>query len=65
MDPENDSTPPDNLPDWNWLVSIARTEVDNLIAALPEELREPAERLPVYFETMPDPENRRLIKANK
>ena len=54
MDFENDSATPEKMPDWQWLVSTAKIEIDKLIAALPEELRQPAERLPIYFEPKPD-----------
>jgi len=54
MDFENDSARQEKMPDWPWLISNAKIEVKNLIASLPEELREPAEQLPVYFEAKPD-----------
>ncbi|MEO6182901.1 MAG: metallopeptidase family protein [Verrucomicrobiota bacterium] len=54
MELENDSADREKLPDWQWLLSTAKIEVDNLIAALPEELRLPAERLPIYLELKPD-----------
>jgi predicted Zn-dependent protease with MMP-like domain len=54
VDLENDSATPDKMPDWQWLVSTAKIEIDKLIAALPEELRQPAQRLPIYFEPKPD-----------
>ncbi len=52
MDSSNDSV----APEWEWLFSVAKTEIDHLIAELPEELRLPAEKLPVYFEPRPDPQ---------
>lgn len=56
MGSENDFPADEKMPDWDWLLSTAKTEVDNLISALPEELRQPAESLPVYFESKPHPE---------
>ena len=55
MDSESDSAADEKMPDWQWLLSTAKAEVDNLIAALPEEIRLPARRLPIYFEPKPDP----------
>ena len=55
MDLETDSAADEKRPDWEWLLSTAKAEVDNLVAALPEEIRQPAERLPIYFEPKPDP----------
>jgi predicted Zn-dependent protease with MMP-like domain len=43
-------------PDWNTLLRLARTEVQRTLAELPEDLREPAAKLPVLYETMPSPE---------
>ncbi|MEO5804086.1 MAG: metallopeptidase family protein [Verrucomicrobiota bacterium] len=54
MELENDSDARRKRPAWEWLVSTAKAEVDNLITTLPKELRLPAERLPIYFEPRPD-----------
>jgi predicted Zn-dependent protease with MMP-like domain len=40
--------------DWNYLLSIARAEVDRTLAALPEPLRDQAAGLPVSYERAPD-----------
>jgi len=61
---EYDSPVREEMPDWSWLVSAAKTEVDNLIASLPDELRLPAERLPVYFEPKPDAQRHRGIEPD-
>ena len=40
--------------DWNYLLSIARAEVDRTLAALPKPLRDQAARLPVSYERTPN-----------
>ena len=40
-------------PDWNRLVTMARGEVESTLRALPEEVRDPAQRLPVVYERRP------------
>ena len=54
MELENNSASRQKRPNWQWLVSTAKAEVDHLIAALPEAVRLPAQRLPIYFEPKPD-----------
>ena len=61
---ENDSVAPEKMPNWQWLLSTAKTEVNNLIATLPDELRQPAERLPVYFEPKPDSQKHQDIEPD-
>ncbi len=41
---------------WEKLCDIALTEVEGTLAALPEPLRERAEKLPVIFERQPNAE---------
>ena len=55
MELEDDSAADEKTPDWDWLLSVATTEIENLIAALPDELRVPAQRLPIHYEPKPDP----------
>jgi predicted Zn-dependent protease with MMP-like domain len=64
MELENDSAEYEKIPDWNWLLSTAKTEVDNLIAALPEEIRLSAQSLPIYFEPKPDSEKHHDIESD-
>ena len=64
MELKNNSPARQKIPDWEWLVSIAKVEVDNLIAALPKELRLPAEHLPTYFEPKPDSSHHRDIESD-
>ncbi len=64
MDSENDSACDGKIPDWQWLLSIAKTEVDNLVATLPEEIRLPAQCLPIYFEPKPDSEKHHDIEPD-
>jgi hypothetical protein len=40
--------------DWNKLQELALAEVEATLAALPEPLRERAEKLPVTFERVPN-----------
>lgn len=61
---ENNSAPRQKTPDWPWLVSTAKAEVDHLIAALPEAVRLPAQRLPIYFEPKPDSKRHRAIEPD-
>lgn len=56
MNLETDSPAKKNTPDWQWLVSTAKAEVDSLISNLPEELQLPAKHLPIYYEPKPDPQ---------
>jgi predicted Zn-dependent protease with MMP-like domain len=42
--------------DWNKLQTLARLEVEATLAALPQPLRERAEKLPVTFERVPNAE---------
>ena len=64
MDSENDSAAHEKMPDWEWLLSTAKGEVDNLLKALPEEIRLPAQYLPIYFEPKPDPKRHRDIEPD-
>jgi predicted Zn-dependent protease with MMP-like domain len=41
------------IADWNQLCRLASSEVDAILAALPEPLRAQAEKLPVMFESRP------------
>jgi predicted Zn-dependent protease with MMP-like domain len=43
-------------PDWNQLRELAQTEIENILAELPEPLREQARKLPVTFERLPSDE---------
>ncbi len=45
----------EKVPDWQWLVSTAKAEVDDLITSLPEPIRLPAQQLPLHLERNPDP----------
>lgn len=64
MELENDYADSEKMPDWQWLLSTAKTEVDSLIAALPEEIRLPAQRLTIYFEPKPDSEKHHDIEPD-
>ena len=64
MDQETDSDVFEEMPAWPWLLSRAKAEVETLIAGLPEELREPAKRLPVHYEPAPDPKRHRGIEPD-
>lgn len=64
VDLEKDSAPNDEIPDWPWLVGAAKGEVETLIAGLPDELRPPAQKLPVYFEPRPDPSRHPGIESD-
>ena len=49
---------PQVSPDWSALQRIALAEVESTLSALPEPLREPACKLPVTFERVPNAAHR-------
>ncbi|MEI7730289.1 MAG: metallopeptidase family protein [Verrucomicrobiota bacterium] len=44
------------LPEWEWLRAIAETEVAQTIKALPAQIRQEANAIPILFETVPSPD---------
>ena len=64
MELEHDSAAGPETPQWPRMVAIAKNEIDKLIGGLPDELRLPAQRLPVYFEPRPDPARHSNIETD-